>query len=47
VGIGLRAAVTRYLSAQIYWGHRLQSIPDPADHDLQDDGVQFSITASY
>ena len=47
VGIGLRASLTRYLSGQIYWGHRLKSVPEPADHDLQDDGVQFSLVASF
>jgi hemolysin activation/secretion protein len=47
VGIGLRAQLTSYLSGQIYWGHRLQAIPDSPDDDLQDDGVQFSVTASY
>ena len=47
VGIGLRGQLTRYLTGQIYWGHRLQSIPDSPNNDLQDDGVQFSVTASY
>ena len=47
VGMGLRAQLTRFLFGQIYWGHRLQSIPDSPDDDLQDDGVQFSVTASY
>ena len=47
VGVGLRAAFTRHLSAEIYWGYALDDVPEPADHDLQDDGVQFSLTASF
>ena len=47
VGVGLRGQLTRYLAGQIYWGHRLQAIPDSPNDDLQDDGVQFSVTATY
>ncbi|MGH7287228.1 MAG: ShlB/FhaC/HecB family hemolysin secretion/activation protein, partial [Myxococcota bacterium] len=47
VGVGLRASISSHLSAEIYWGHRIQDVPDPSDHDLQDEGVQFSIVASF
>jgi len=47
VGVGLRAQVTRHLSGQIYWGHQIVNVPDPEDNGLQDDGVQFSVTASF
>jgi hemolysin activation/secretion protein len=47
VGVGLRASLTRYVSAELYWGHRLRSVTKPADRDLQDDGLQFSLSASY
>jgi hemolysin activation/secretion protein len=46
-GIGLRAAFTRHLSGELYWGHRIRWVPEPADHDMQDDGVQFSLVASF
>jgi len=46
-GVGLRAQISRHLSGQIYSGHRINDVPEPADHDLEDDGVQFSVTASF
>jgi len=46
-GVGLRAAFSRHLNGQIYWGHRVHDVPQPEDHDLQDDGVQFSLTTSF
>ena len=47
VGVGLRGALTRHLSGEIYWGHQMHDVPEPADDDLQDDGVQFSLVASF
>jgi len=47
VGVGLRAAFTRHLRGEIYWGHPMHDVPEPADDDLQDDGVQFSLVASF
>lgn len=47
VGVGLRISYTRYVQAEIYWGHRLQSIDEAGDHNLQDDGVTFAITAGF
>ena len=47
VGTGLRIFYRRVLRGEIYWGHRLRSIDEPGDHDLQDDGVTFSVVASF
>jgi hemolysin activation/secretion protein len=43
VGVGLRTAFTQHLSAEIYWGHRLNDVPQPEDHNLQDHGVSFAV----
>jgi hypothetical protein len=45
--VGLRVVYTRFLHGEIYWGHRLQSVDEPGDHDLQDDGVTFALVASF
>jgi hemolysin activation/secretion protein len=47
VGVGLRVGYTRHLHGELYWGHRLRHVDEPEDHDLQDDGVQFSLVASF
>jgi len=47
VGVGLRTSLTRYLRGELYWGHRLRHVDEPEDHDLQDEGVQFSLVASF
>jgi hemolysin activation/secretion protein len=44
VGIGLRWGFRRHLQGDVYWGHRLKDIEEPADHDLQDDGVTFQVS---
>ena len=41
VGVGLRWAVYRGLSANVYWGHQLQDVLSSGN--LQDDGVQFRL----
>ena len=46
VGVGLRA-FSRFLRGEIYWGHRLEHVEDPGDGGLQDDGVTFSLVASF
>ena len=47
VGVGLRAAFTRHLRGELYWGHPLHDVPEPEERDLQDDGVHFSLVASF
>ena len=47
VGVGLRASYTRHLSGEITWAHRIQHVDQPEDDTLQDEGVQFSIVASF
>jgi len=42
VGLGLRWAITEQVRAQVYWGYQIQSVKTSGD--LQDDGVQFSLT---
>nr|VFK56787.1 MAG: Hemolysin activation/secretion protein [Candidatus Kentron sp. TUN]VFK63631.1 MAG: Hemolysin activation/secretion protein [Candidatus Kentron sp. TUN]VFK64018.1 MAG: Hemolysin activation/secretion protein [Candidatus Kentron sp. TUN] len=42
VGIGVRWD-WKQLHAAIDWGYRLRSVPEPLDHDLQDEGVHFSL----
>jgi hemolysin activation/secretion protein len=46
-GVGLRAAWSRHLRAEIYWAEALCKVRQPADHDLQDSGVHFQIVTSY
>ena len=43
VGVGLLFAVSKYVSADIYWGYRLQHINEPSDAGLQDYGIGFRI----
>jgi hemolysin activation/secretion protein len=47
VGVGVRAAFTDHVYGAFYWGHRLRDVPEPADHDLQDDGVSFELVLAY
>jgi hemolysin activation/secretion protein len=47
VGVGLRTFYKELLRGEIYWGHRLESVSDPGEHDLQDEGVHFAVTGSF
>lgn len=42
VGGGLRWSITEKIRAQVYYGYQIKDVP--TDDDLQDDGVQFSLT---
>ncbi len=46
-GVGLRFGFSEHLHGDIYWAEALRDLGDPADPDLQDDGVHFSLTASF
>jgi len=46
VGVGLRIFY-RFLRGEIYWGHRLKHVEDPGEGGIQDDGVTFSLGASF
>lgn len=46
-GLGLRAAYERHLRGELTWGRRLRHIDAPEDRKLQDDGLQFAISASF
>ena len=43
-GIGLRGSFLHRIQAELYWGAKLQSVPEPLNHDLQDSGVSFRVT---
>jgi len=43
-GIGLRGTFLRRIQAELYWGAKLQSVPEPLNHELQDSGVSFRVT---
>jgi hemolysin activation/secretion protein len=42
VGLGLRWSITEQIRAQVYWGYQLEEVFTSGD--LQDEGVQFSLT---
>ncbi|MCP4350700.1 MAG: ShlB/FhaC/HecB family hemolysin secretion/activation protein [Desulfobacterales bacterium] len=42
-GIGARWSVNNNINAEIYWGKSLESVPDPSEYNLQDDGIHFNI----
>lgn len=44
IGLGLRWSPSPHINTELYWGHALRDIPDPADQDLQDDGVHFELS---
>jgi hemolysin activation/secretion protein len=43
-GIGIRGTFPHHILAELYWGQKLQSVPEPLNSDLQDDGVSFRVT---
>jgi len=45
-GIGLRGALTRFVSYEVYWGHPFQHVNQLAAYDLQDSGVFFRVSAT-
>jgi hemolysin activation/secretion protein len=47
VGLGMIWHPGDKLLAKLYWGYALQNRDNPDDHDLQDDGVSFVISARF
>ncbi len=47
IGLGLRWAPIQGVLASLYYGYALRDVDDPDDTDLQDDGIHFSIRASF
>jgi hemolysin activation/secretion protein len=47
IGLGLRWAPVQGVLASLYYGYALRDVDDPDDTDLQDDGIHFSIRASF
>jgi hemolysin activation/secretion protein len=45
IGIGARWAVNKDIRAEIYWGKALRSITVSDEHDIQDDGIHFQVSA--
>ncbi len=45
IGAGLRWDINKNINVLIYYGHGLEEVGDPAEYDLQDDGIHFGITA--
>lgn len=45
VGVGFLWTPTKQLNAKLYIAHDLEDAPDAPGHDLQDEGIHFSITA--
>lgn len=43
-GVGLLFTPSPKVSAQLYWGHRLRSVPMPIEENLQTEGVTFRLT---
>ena len=41
VGLGLLWTLAERAQAELYWGHRLESVEAQTDHNLQDDGLHF------
>ncbi len=46
VGVGLLWSLGRRLSAEFYLAHALKDTHDKQNHDLQDDGIHFRLTAA-
>jgi hemolysin activation/secretion protein len=46
VGLGLRWQVSERLAAHLYYAYPLNDLANPADHDLQDDGIHFRLGAT-
>lgn len=44
IGLGLRWFPTETIQAEVFWGKRLRSVNDPAEHDLQDEGIHFELS---
>lgn len=47
VGLGLLWVPTNNINARLYWGKTFKDLPDNDDHDLQDEGIHFSLSISY
>jgi hemolysin activation/secretion protein len=39
VGLGVRWSIAHRAELEVFWGHPLREVPEPSDHDLQDEGV--------
>lgn len=46
IGLGARWSISENLYSEIYWGYALRDVEQTTDHDLQDDGIHFLITAN-
>ena len=46
IGVGFRWRPQERIMAEIFWGHKLKSVNRDGDHDLQDEGIHFQISAA-
>ncbi len=47
VGLGLLWQPAEKISAELYWGYALDDEGDFDDHDLQDDGISFTLSVGF
>jgi hemolysin activation/secretion protein len=46
IGLGARWLISEHLYSEIYWGYALRDVEQATEHDIQDDGIHFLITAN-
>ncbi len=46
-GLGARVGFTDDILLQFHWGHQFRDVPDKSEHDLQDNGIHLSLTATF
>ena len=46
-GLGLLWVPNNNINARIYWGKTFKDLPENDDHDLQDEGIHFSLSITY
>ncbi|MCP4700658.1 MAG: ShlB/FhaC/HecB family hemolysin secretion/activation protein [Gammaproteobacteria bacterium] len=47
IGLGLLWSPSRYIHTELYYGKALKSVESSEEHDLQDDGISFSLQLQY
>ena len=46
-GLGARVGFTEDILLQFHWAHQFRDVPEKSEHDLQDSGIHFSLTATF
>ncbi len=47
IGLGVRWQPSPKVRAELFWGHPLKELETVGEHDLQDDGIHFSLTTRW